>query len=163
MWPLRGTLCWREGAAQHLVLPGVQYDQVFSDKIQVESCHEPLCRYTPGVLFLIFFFCNIKTLKSLGSWHLTYPLCRYTAGDVLRITYADVCWRMLTYAGVCWRMLTYADVCWRMLTYVDVCWRMLTHSLDTRRRAPDSRCRHKGPQPLLPHSKKKRKKEKKFS
>jgi hypothetical protein len=73
---------------------------------------------------------------------------RQQAQQVVFMTYADVCWRiltyaetadaagrvhsssntssrMLTYADVCWRMLTYADLCWFMLTYADVCWRML--------------------------------------
>jgi hypothetical protein len=59
-----------------------------------------------------------------------YAVWRLTYSDVCwrMLTYADVCWRMLTYADVCWRMLTYADVCWRMLTYADVCWRMLTYT-----------------------------------
>jgi hypothetical protein len=33
------------------------------------------------------------------------------AGEGTRLTYADVCRRMLAYAGVCLRMLAYACVC----------------------------------------------------
>ena len=63
---------------------------------------------------------------------LTYagvPLARSRMRSSSKLTYADVCWRMLAYAGICWRMLAFllralactAPVCWRMLTYADVC------------------------------------------
>ena len=69
-WRMRtyADVCWREASAQHLVLPGVQYDQVFSDKIQVESCHEPLCSYTPGVFFYFFF----KKSRNYKKSHQTF-------------------------------------------------------------------------------------------
>jgi hypothetical protein len=73
----------------------------------VSSCLLYMCPHTFYICVLILAIC-VRILIYIGAHTLS----------------ADVCWRMLTYR----RKLTYADVCWRMLTYADVCWRMLTYA-----------------------------------